>query len=86
MRKRTITMTISKIESELINVTSTVGDERWVPGHTRVTAQGEGERHEWQIRPDQRCWIGDRVTVTVIEDDPGPFETTPLTPPPIDNR
>ncbi len=87
MKTRTIVMTIYKIESDLLNVT-TPGDrgERWLPGFIRVAAQGDGEFHEWQLQPSQRCWIGDRVEVVVVEDDPEPQESTELTPPAIDKR
>jgi hypothetical protein len=77
-------MTVSKIESDLIEVTINGGPQEFVPGYIRVTAQGGGEFHRWQLAPDQRCWIGDVVTVTVIEDDPQPEASTSLTPPPID--
>ena len=83
---RQITMTISKIEANLIEITTLGEPERWTPGYIRVTAYGEGEFHSWQLDSDQRCWIGDRVTVTIIEDDPELVYASPPTPPPIDKR
>lgn len=84
--ERQIVMTVYKIQADLIEITEMGGPERYVPGATRVYAQGDGEFHNWQIHSDQRWWIGDTVTVTILEDDPEPAESTPLTPPPIDKR
>ena len=82
---REITMTISSIYAEMIEV-SVLDAELWVSGRIMVTAHGGGETHTWALRDGQRCWIGDRIPVTVIDPDPEPVESTPLTPPPIDKR
>jgi hypothetical protein len=87
MTERQITMTVYRIEADLIDVTPYSGEEMYLPGRTHVYAQGAGEMHSWPIRSDQRCWVGDTVTVTVIEDDPKPEPNpAPLEPPPIDKR
>lgn len=79
MTERQIKMTIYRIETDLLDVTTPDG-EGYVPGNVHVYAQGAGEKHSWHIRSDQRCWVGDAVTVTVLENDPK------FTPPPIDKR
>lgn len=89
MKTRTITMTIYKIESHLLDVTTPkdLPDSRFLPGITTVRAVGGGEFHEWRIDPlTQRCWIGDRIDVTVLDLEPHHPPSTPLTPPPLDKR
>lgn len=78
-------MTVYKIEADLLDVSTPAGEE-YCPGHTHVSAQGGGEFHTWTIYDGERCWVGDRVTVVVVEDDPEPSETALYAPPPVDKR
>lgn len=85
-----ITMTVYKVEADLIEVTpfAEPPGTRYLPGRVFVSAQGEGERHYWPLQEGQRCWIGDTVRVQVIEDDRDIPSILPprLKPPPIDKR
>jgi len=85
--ERTITMTVYAIHAEQMDATrwGEPAGYRYLNGNIKVKAHGEGEWHEWVLRGDQRCWPGDRITVTVIEDAPE-FASTTLTPPAIDKR
>ena len=89
MSERTITMTVYAIQANLVDVTTWTDapNSRFIHGYITVSAEGHGERHEWNLKPGHRCWIGDRVDVTVVEDDPEPWPPpTPMDVPPIDKR
>ena len=87
--ERTITMTVYAIEARLLDMTQ-LGDPspdyRFGLAGIKVKARGQGEEHEWWLRDGQRCWPGDRIQVTVIEEHGEPHASTDLTPPPIDKR
>jgi hypothetical protein len=85
VRVRHITMTVHKIETELIDVSTPAGEQH-IPGRTFVTAYGCGEYHSWPVREDERCWVGDTIVLSIIEDDPTTDETALLNPPPSDRR
>ena len=40
--------------------------------------------HRWRLKPGERAWVGDRVTVTLIEDDPDDEVWGTADPPPDD--
>lgn len=81
-------MTIYAIEARLID-TSQIGSgvgSSFLPGRITVKAQGGAEFHEWPVLAGERCWIGDRVDVVIIDPEPEPEDSTGLTPPPLDKR
>lgn len=88
MNTRTVTLTVYAIEAEQIDATgfSDPRSSRFVNGHIKVKAHGEGEWHEWVLRDGRRCWPGDRVEVVVIEDDPEAWISDVQNPPAIDKR
>jgi hypothetical protein len=86
-RTRTVVMTVHKIEANLHDVTQfdDLPDSRFYLGNTWVEARGGADSHRWRLTEGQRAWVGDRVTVTIIEDDPDdePWATDD---PPTDDR
>lgn len=64
---RTVVMTISKIEADLLDVTMLGHPQQFVAGHIWVTATSGSEFRRWQLTPDERCFIGDTVDVTIID-------------------
>jgi len=86
VRETTTTMTVYKVEAELMDV-STVGQEpgsMLLVGTVLAYARCGGNEHTWPVTPG-RCWPGDKVTITLYMDD-DPTESTEQTPPPLDLR
>lgn len=85
-RTREVVMTVHKIEADLLDVTtySELPDSSFLLGNVWVTARGGPDSHRWRLATGQRAWVGDRVTVTLIEDDPD--ETWGTDDPPPDDR
>lgn len=81
-RTRVTVMTISKIESEMIN-TSSYERPSATPGYTWVEATDGSESHRWHLADDRRCFIGDRVEVVIVDEDPVPFRSDRIEPPPL---
>jgi len=87
-RTRKVTMTVYKIEADLVDMTQfgDLPEARFAHGPITVYAEGRGDRHEWRLGTNERAWIGDTVEVSIIEPAPSHPTSTPLKVPPKDLR
>lgn len=70
MAKRSLTLTVYKIEAQLIDVTragSAPGSE-YLHGWITVYAHGYGYDQSWKVPGPDHYHIGDQVTIIVDED------------------
>ena len=86
MRESTTTMTVYKVEADLIDVSTCYESTRpaILTGVVRAYATNGRLEHSWPVSSG-RVWPGDRVTVTLYLDD-DPTDSTEQTPPPLDLR
>lgn len=71
MAKRSILMTVYKIEANLIDVTraGTMPGTHFLHGWIRISAQGEGRFHSWLVSTQGKVRIGDEINILVDQDD-----------------